>query len=126
MIAIGSGQWFGRGFGQSIHKYKLLPERLAIQFTRSPEKSLVFGRWLDYFGFYDAWSLGVRIASRAPDQFGRLLVVGAVTSILLGAFTNIASMLALIPFAGTTLPFVSQEAVRFFTLAGGWFNFKCR
>ena len=86
---------------------------------------MVFGRWLDYFGFYDAWSLGVRIASRAPDQFGRLLVVGGDEHPL-SAFTNIASMLALIPFAGTTLPFVSQEAVALFTLAGGWFNFKCR
>lgn len=120
LIAIGSGQWFGRGFGQSIHKYKLLPEPIGDSvYAVAGEEFGFMGAGLIILAFMTLGLWGVRIASRAPDQFGRLLVVGVVTSILLGAFTNIASMLALIPFAGTTLPFVSQGGSSlFFTLAG--------
>ncbi len=120
LIAIGSGQWFGRGFGQSIHKFRLLPEPIGDSvFAVAGEEFGFLGASLIILAFTIFGLWGVRIASRAPDQFGRLLVVGVVTSVLLGAFTNMASMLGLIPLAGTTLPFISQGGSSlFFVLVG--------
>lgn len=120
LIAIGSGQWFGRGFGQSVHKFRLLPEPIGDSvFAVAGEEFGFLGASLIVIAFTIFGLWGMRIASRAPDQFGRLLVVGVVTNVLLGAFTNMASMLDLIPLAGTTLPFISQGGSSlFFVLVG--------
>lgn len=109
LIAIGSGGWFGRGFGQSVQKYKFLPE---------PIGDSIFAVAGEEFGFLGAISIilaflffalwGLRLAARAPDPFARLLVAGIVIMTMSGAFANIASMLGLMPLAGTTLPFISQ------------------
>jgi cell division protein FtsW len=55
------------------------------------------------FGF-----LGFRIASRAPDPFGGLLVVGLVILIVGQSFFNIASIIGLVPLVGIPLIFVSH------------------
>jgi len=52
--------------------------------------------------------LGLRIAARAPDLFGGLLVVGLVILIAGQSFFNIASSLALVPLIGLPLIFVSH------------------
>jgi cell division protein FtsW len=52
--------------------------------------------------------LGLRIAARAPDPFGGLVVVGLVTLIIGQSFMNIASTLGLIPLSGLPLIFVSH------------------
>jgi cell division protein FtsW len=49
----------------------------------------------------------LRIARRAPDQFGQLLAVGITTWIGFQAFINIGAMLRLVPLTGIPLPFVS-------------------
>ena len=51
---------------------------------------------------------GFRIAIRSPDSFGGLLVVGIVILTVLQSFTNIASVLGIIPFSGLPLAFFSQ------------------
>jgi cell division protein FtsW len=52
--------------------------------------------------------LGLRIAARAPDPFGGLLVVGIVLLIIGQSFMNIASTVGLIPYTGLPLIFVSH------------------
>ena len=52
--------------------------------------------------------LGFRIAARAPDMFGALLVVGLVVLIVGQSFINIASTIGLVPLAGMPLIFVSH------------------
>lgn len=109
MLAIGSGETFGRGFGQSIQKFSHLPE---------PIGDSVFAVAGEEFGFVGATFLitlfvafaaaGLRIASRAQDRFGGLLAVGLVVHIISQSFINIASMLALFPLSGTPLIFVSH------------------
>lgn len=109
LIAVGSGQMFGRGLGQSIQKYKFLPESIS---------DTIFAVVGEEFGFFGCFLIiglfvlfvfrGFRIAIRAPDQFGGLLVVGIVILILLQSFTNIASVLGVIPFSGLPLAFFSQ------------------
>ncbi len=109
LIAVGSGEVFGRGFGQSIEKFSYLPE---------PIGDSIFAVAAEEFGFvgsgalvalYTAFALlGLRIAARAPDPFGGLVVVGLVTLIVAQSFVNIGSVLGLIPLSGLPLIFVSH------------------
>ncbi|KND48958.1 MAG: cell division protein FtsW [Parcubacteria bacterium C7867-005] len=115
LIAIGSGGLFGRGFGQSVQKFNFLPE---------PIGDSIFAVQAEEFGFVGATTLivlfvffatrGLKIASRVPDQFGRLLVVGIVIMIVCQAFVNIGAMLGVIPLSGITLPFVSHGGTSLF------------
>ena len=115
LIAIGSGGLFGRGFGQSIQKFNFLPE---------PASDSIFAVMGEEFGFVGAVILislflalalrGLKIASRAPDYFSGLLVVGIVILITSQSFINIASMLGIFPLTGLPLLFVSHGGTAFF------------
>lgn len=115
LIAIGSGGMFGRGFGQSIQKFNVLPE---------PIGDSIFAVASEEFGFLGATSIillfvffafrGFKIAVRTPDSFGRLLVVGIVIMIVFQAFVNIAAMVGVLPLSGITLPFISQGGTALF------------
>lgn len=118
-IAIGSGQIFGRGFGQSIQKFNYLPE---------PVGDSIFAVAAEEFGFVGGSILivlyllfgirGLKIAANAPDNFGRLLTVGIVILVVSGSFVNIASMLGIMPLSGLPLLFVSHGGTAmFFALA---------
>jgi cell division protein FtsW len=109
LIAIGSGGAFGRGFGQSVQKYKFLPEPIGDSIFA------VFGEEFGFVGsvllilLFVAFTLqGFRIAAHAPDLFSCYLVVGLMVLIISQSFINIASMLSLFPLSGTPLVFVSQ------------------
>jgi cell division protein FtsW len=109
LIAIGSGGVFGRGFGQSVQKFDYLPE---------PIGDSIFAVAAEEFGFFGAMVLislfilfafrGFRIAARAPDHFGGLLVIGIVILIVSQSFINIASMIGVLPLTGLPLLFVSH------------------
>ena len=109
LIAVGSGGLAGRGFGQSIQKFEYLPE---------PIGDSIFAVYAEEFGFIGAFVLiilfssfalrGYRIATRASDAFGMLLVIGIITLITTQAMLNIAAMLALAPLSGLPLPFISH------------------
>lgn len=115
LIAIGSGGIFGRGFGQSVQKFNFLPE---------PIGDSIFAVQAEEFGFIGAAGLialfvffstrGLKIASRVPDPFGRLVVVGIVIMITAQAFVNIGAMLGVLPLSGITLPFVSHGGTSLF------------
>ncbi len=109
LIAIGSGQTFGRGVGQSVQKFYYLPEPIGDSiFAVAAEEFGFVGGVLLIALFLALLLRGLRIASRAPDSFGGLLSVGIVILIGASAFMNIASMLALIPLSGLPLAFVSH------------------
>lgn len=109
LIAIGSGEWWGRGFGHSVQKFTYLPE---------PISDSIFAVFSEEFGFVGAIIIicffvalafrGFYIAERAPDYFSRLTVVGIVILITSQAFFNIGSMLGLVPLTGLPLPFISH------------------
>jgi len=109
LIAIGSGGFAGRGFGQSIQKFEYLPE---------PTSDAIFAVLGEEFGFIGTTLLIVlyslfllrsfKIAADAPDLFGMLLIVGFSMIIVIEAFLNIASMIAIFPLGGIPLPFVSH------------------
>jgi cell division protein FtsW len=109
LIAVGSGQVFGKGLGQSIQKYKFLPESISDTiFAVLAEEGGFVGSVVVIFLFLFFVFRGFRIAIRSPDTFGGLLVVGIVILTILQSFTNIASVLGIIPFSGLPLAFFSQ------------------
>lgn len=107
-IAIGSGGFWGRGFGQSIQKFNYLPEPMGDSiFAIVVEELGFFGGFLligTYFAFF---ARAVVIARRASDVFGRLLVSGIASLITLQAFVNMAAISGFLPLTGVPLPFVS-------------------
>ncbi|MGM0629009.1 MAG: FtsW/RodA/SpoVE family cell cycle protein [Patescibacteria group bacterium] len=108
LIAIGTGEWFGRGFGQSIQKFRFLPEAPSDSIFAVVGEELGFiGAFLIVAAFvFLAWR-GINIALRAPDVFARLLVVGIVIMIITQAFIHIGGMVKLFPLSGIPLPFIS-------------------
>lgn len=109
LIAVGSGEIFGRGLGKGVQKFTYLPE---------PQGDSIFAVIGEEFGFvgstlivilYVAFGLrGMKIAYNAPDSFSRLMVVGLVILILSQSFINIASILGLFPLTGVPLVFISH------------------
>ena len=109
LIAVGSGQLLGRGFGQSVQKFNYLPE---------PVGDSVFAVFGEEFGFIGSVILvllftafatrGFAIASEAKDAFGSYAATGLTLIITLSAFMNIGAMLGVMPLTGLPLPFVSH------------------
>lgn len=107
-IAIGSGGFFGLGFGKGLQKYNYLPEPMGDSiFAVYAEELGFFGVLLlvSLFAFF-LWR-GIKIARNAPDIFGKLLAAGIVVSITSQAFINMAAISGLLPLTGIPLPFVS-------------------
>ena len=108
LIGIGSGGFFGKGFGQSRQRFGYLVENTA--FTDS-----TFAILLEELGFIGgtilviAWLIfflrGFKIAQNAPDKEGRLLAMGIITWLTLQAFFNMGANVGLIPLTGIPLPF---------------------
>jgi cell division protein FtsW len=108
MIAIGSGSWFGLGFGASGQKRLFLPE---------PHTDSIFAVITEELGFVVAVLViaayvflvyrGYRLAMRTTDTFARLLTVGIMSWIAIQTFLNLASMTHLVPLVGIPLPFIS-------------------
>jgi cell division protein FtsW len=108
LIAIGSGGIFGRGYGQSIQKFKYLPE---------PIGDSVFAVAAEEFGFvgtalliilYIAFVLrGLRMAKRS-SSYGSLVIGGLLFLIAIQSFLNITAMLAIVPLSGMPLIFISH------------------
>jgi cell division protein FtsW len=109
LIAVGSGGIAGRGFGQSIQKYSYLPEPIGDSiFAVAGEEFGFAGTTLLVLLFATLGVLGLRIAARAPDPFGGLMVTGLVILIVGQSFFNMASTLGLVPLVGVPLIFVSH------------------
>ena len=109
-IAIGSGMLFGRGLGQSVHKFgSYLPESNSdsIFAIYAEEYGFVGGVILiilyALFGFF-----GFKIARNAPTPFSQNLVAGIILLVLIQVFFNIAAISGLVPLDGMPLIFMSN------------------
>lgn len=108
LLAIGSGGFFGLGYGHSRQKFEYLPEVSSdsIFAVVAEEMGFVFAVLLVLL-FLWIFFRAVKIAKNAPDAFGKYIVVGIAVWLTLQAFVNIGSMVGLLPMTGVTLPFVS-------------------
>lgn len=119
LITIGSGGIWGVGYGQSTSKYNYLPE---------PIGDSIFAVIAEEFGFIGAGMLiavflllvgrGFWLATKARDQFGRLLLVGFSSVIGLQAFIHIAAISGIIPLTGVPLPFISYGSTALASFLG--------
>ncbi len=108
LYAIGSGGFFGLGFGNSRQKYMYVSE---------PQNDFIFAIVCEELGMVGAFVIialfgiliwrGIKIAMNAPDAFGSLLVTGIISLIGVQTFLNIAVVTKLIPTTGISLPFFS-------------------
>ncbi|MBI3421192.1 MAG: putative lipid II flippase FtsW [Candidatus Sungbacteria bacterium] len=119
-IAIGSGGFWGLGFGKSLQKYSYLPEPMGDSiFAIFAEETGFIGvaAFVVLMGFL-LWR-GMLIARRAPDTFGKLLASGIIIGVMVQSFINIAAISGLLPLTGIPLPLVSYGGTSLaITLAG--------
>ena len=107
-LAIGSGGFWGRGFGLSRQKFQYLPEATGDSIFAIMAEELGFIVCILILGLFIfiLWR-GLKVARHSPDQFGRLVAIGILSWFLFQAFFNIASMVGLVPMTGIPLPFIS-------------------
>ncbi len=119
-IAIGSGKLYGRGLGQSVHKFgPYLPESNSDSIFAVYAEELGFIGSVVLVGLYLSFSFfGSRIARLAPTVFGQNIVTGIILLISLQVFFNIAAISGLMPLDGMPLIFMSHGGTALFiTLA---------
>ena len=108
LITIGSGGFFGLGYGKSTQKFGYLPEVKGDMIFAAMAEELGFMRLLIILAMYAILVYrGYRIAEHAPDRFGFLLATGITTWIAVQTLVNLAVNTGLFPLTGLTLPFIS-------------------
>lgn len=109
LLAVGSGGWLGLGLGKSRQKFLYLPEVASdsIFAVVAEELGFVISALVIAAFVYLIW-LGLRIAERAEDDFGRFIAVGIVAWFGFQAILNISAMVGLMPLTGVPLPFISH------------------
>ena len=111
LIAIGRGEWFGVGLGDSVQKLFYLPEaHTDFVFAVFAEEFGLAGSLL-LIGLFAAllwriFRLGMRAAS-AERFFEAYTAVGLGTWLGLQAFINVGVNMGLLPTKGLTLPLIS-------------------
>jgi cell division protein FtsW len=108
LIAVGSGELVGRGFGEGLQQFFFVP------FPYSDFVASNIGEEWGFVGLagttlaFAAYGLlGFRIARQARTPFLQLVAVGLTFTTVLTAFLHIGVVIGLLPTTGLTLPFVS-------------------
>jgi rod shape determining protein RodA len=109
MVSIGSGGWFGSGFGTGpLKRLGFLPEQ-HTDFIFA-----VLGEEMGFIGVTVALTLflvlflrTVRIAERANDSFSSLVAFGLLAGWFVHVLINVGMTLNLMPITGIPLPFFS-------------------
>jgi rod shape determining protein RodA len=121
LITIGSGGWFGEGYGQGT--------QVQLRYLKVRHTDFIFSAMSEEFGFVGTVlvvSLIVfviircfRAARLASDPFGALIAYGFGFLIFFQTAVNIGVNLKVIPVTGLTLPFVSYGGSSLLSLALG-------
>ncbi|NQF17207.1 rod shape-determining protein RodA [Brevibacillus sp. HB1.3] len=109
LIAIGSGQLFGKGLDT--------PTQASFGWVPVGESDFIFTVIAEKLGFVGAGLLMIlffvliyrmiRIAMEAKDPFGSYVVAGVVGMLTFQIFENIGMTIQLMPITGIPLPFIS-------------------
>jgi cell division protein FtsW len=108
LIAFGSGQWLGRGLGESRQKLLYLPEA-HTDFVYS-----VIGEELGLVGALAVLALfgviivrGLRLTAKIEEPFDQYLAFGLTVLLGLQALIHMGVVMGLMPTKGLVLPFIS-------------------
>lgn len=118
LIAVGSGQITGRGFGRGTQSHlNFLPEHHTdfIFATLSEELGLIGATLVLGLSFALIFRL-FKIASESQDIFGSLIVVGVALQVMLQLFINVGMNIGLLPVTGITLPLISYGGSSLITI----------
>jgi rod shape determining protein RodA len=109
LIAIGSGQFFGKGLFEGT--------QTSLSYVPENHTDFIFTVVGEEFGFVGAVAVlvlflvviwrGLRIAVLSKDLFGTLLAAGVVGIFTLQVFLNVGMTVGIMPVTGIPLPFVS-------------------
>jgi rod shape determining protein RodA len=109
LIALGSGGWFGEGYGHGT--------QTQLRFMKVRHTDFIFSVIGEEFGFvgclFVLLLLGfiiyrcLRAGRRARDPFGALIAYGVAVLIFFQAVVDIAVNLNIMPVTGIPLPFIS-------------------
>jgi rod shape determining protein RodA len=131
LIAIGSGQFAGKGLFQGT--------QTSLSYVPENHTDFVFTVIGEEFGFIGSavvlglfvllsWR-GLRIAIMAKDLFGTLLAGGIVAILALQVFVNVGMTIGIMPVTGLPLPFVSYggtSLIVWFAMIGLLLNIHMR
>ena len=108
LLAIGSGNIWGLGPGQSRAKLFYLPD------SHTDFILAIFSEELGFLGVSLVMALfaiilcrGFRLSLKAPDSFGSYLALGLTLMIGLPALINMGVVSGILPTKGLSLPFLS-------------------
>jgi len=117
-IAIGSGGFFGKGWGQGTQaQLEFIPERHTdFIFSVLAEEFGLFGNIVLLILYALLIARGLMIAANAATMFSRLLA-GAITMIIFTyAFVNMGMVSGILPVVGVPLPLISYGGTALVTL----------
>ena len=109
LISIGSGSWFGQGYGQGT--------QVQLRFLKVRHTDFIFSVVAEEFGFVGSMAVMVlmafiiircvRIAQTASDLYGSLVAYGYSAMLFFQTAINIGVNLNLVPVSGLPFPFLS-------------------
>jgi cell division protein FtsW len=107
-IALGSGGLFGVGIGNGVGKAFYLPEAHTDMISAVIGEELGLVGILGVVGLFSLFGYaGLQVAKKAKDTYGKLLVAGLTSLVLVQATINLFAVMGLAPLTGVPLPFVS-------------------
>jgi len=108
-IAVGSGGFLGKGYMQGTQsQLRFLPARHTDFILSVLAEEWGFLGVITVFGLYAVYiSSAARIANRARDRAGILLVVGLVSITCFHVLYNSAMVVGFLPITGIPIPFLS-------------------
>lgn len=108
-IAIGSGNFLGRGLGHGPQsQLNFIPEKHTDFIFAAMAEEMGFLGVMVFLGLFLTVILrGIRIAQHSKDLFGMYLAVGIVAMIFFHVFINVGMNIGLMPVTGIPLPLVS-------------------
>lgn len=108
LSTIGSGGFWGMGLGEGVSKYAYLPEaHTDFAFAIFSQEHGYMGNLLVFLLLAMLVLFCVRIANRAPDEYGQVLATGIMILIAGQAVANILMVGGVLPVVGVPLPFIS-------------------
>ncbi|HET7583396.1 MAG TPA: putative peptidoglycan glycosyltransferase FtsW [Gemmatimonadaceae bacterium] len=108
LIAVGSGQWLGVGYGQGHQQIGFLPYPFNDFIGSNIGEEWGFVGLLVVVIAFAAYAyLGFRIARNARTPFQQVTAVGLTAVTVLTAYLHIGVVVGLLPTTGLTLPFFS-------------------
>ncbi|MDO8600079.1 MAG: rod shape-determining protein RodA [bacterium] len=121
LIAVGSGQMWGKGFGYGSQTH--------LHFLPEAETDFIFAAFAEEWGFVGAlvllllygvllWRL-LRVGFFAKNNFARLYILGFSTLISTQIFIHIGMNVGIFPVTGITLPFMSYGGSSLVSLMAG-------